>query len=61
MDDQLGLSSFGDRDVINGNIRIIKMSKNDELKMVFIALAWSCTKSFWFLRPIDYYYLSRAE
>ena len=60
-DDQFGLSSLGEREEINGKARIIKIKRKDELKIIFIALAWSCTKSFWFLRPIDYYYLSRAE
>lgn len=40
----------------------MKISKNEELKIIeFIAIAWSCTKSFWFLRPIDDYYLSKAQ
>lgn len=52
---------MGSIDEIKGYRRIRKISKNDVLKInEFIALAWSCTKSFWFLRPIDDYYLSKA-
>lgn len=48
-------------DEINGYNRVRKINRNDVLKISgFIASAWSCTKSFWFLRPIDNYYLSKA-
>lgn len=40
----------------------MKINRNEELKIIeFMAIAWSCTKSFWFLRPIDDYYLSKAK
>lgn len=55
------MSSFGFNEVISGKRRVTKIRRKDELKIVFIAFAWSCTKGFWFLRPIDYLYLSEAE
>lgn len=48
-------------DEIKGYESTRKIRENDVLKASeFIAIAWSCTKSFWFLRPIDDYYLSKA-
>lgn len=40
--------------VIRGQIRIVRVRRRVEVIMMFIiAATWSCTKSFWFLRPTD--------
>lgn len=51
-----GFFGFGSSVVSRGSIRIVrtKMSEDDIIKVVeFIASTWICTKSFWFLRPMD--------
>lgn len=49
--------------VIRGYARRAKISTSDDvsISVVCIALAWICTKSFWFLRPTDSCYSSKAE
>lgn len=47
---------FGLNVVSSGNRRVArtKVSEDDMIKAVWvIASAWICTKSFWFLRPMD--------
>lgn len=49
--------------MINGIKSISSDNNIDELKISirFITFTWSCTKSFWFLKPMDYYYPLKVE
>ena len=44
--------------VITGRIRSVITKRREDVMMVVvnIAITWICTKSFWFLRPMDGYY-----
>lgn len=51
-----GFCGLGFSVVSRGNIRIVRtrISEDDIIRVVeFIASTWICTKSFWFLRPMD--------
>lgn len=51
---QVRLKGFGLRVIMMGHTRITRVSSREVVAMVFsIAATWSCTKSFWFLRPTD--------
>lgn len=51
---QFWSKGFGLRVIINGNRRIVRVSRREVVAIVSsIAATWSCTKSFWFLRPTD--------
>lgn len=40
--------------IVRGQIRIVNVNRRVVIIIVFtIAATWSCTKSFWFLRPTD--------
>lgn len=47
-------SGFGLRVIMRGQTRIVRVRRRVEVIIIFtIAATWSCTKSFWFLRPMD--------
>lgn len=51
---QFWFKGFGFKVVIRGHMRIIKVNNKVVVIIIFaIAATWSCTKSFWFLRPMD--------
>ena len=60
---QWGLTGLGLRVVRTGRTRRIRTSSNeDEIRVVMcIASTWICTKSFWFLRPMDGFYPLEAR
>ena len=51
---QLWFRGFGVSVIMSGQIRIVRVRSRVVVIIVFaIAATWSCTKSFWFLRPTD--------
>lgn len=51
------------KDIIKGKTSRVKEKTNEELNISvwFIAFTWSCTRSIWFLRPMDNYYPLKAK